>query len=65
MPVSKPNARGEPRPKAVAQRRLEGVGSTAMFGPPQAGKFSGLVGNLNPTAAVSHGNHPQMSVGNQ
>jgi len=29
----KPNARGEPRPEAEAQRTLEGVGSTAWFGP--------------------------------
>src|SRR5262245_35035395 len=29
----KPNARGEPRPEAGAERTLEGVGSTAMFGP--------------------------------
>ena len=28
-----PNARGEPRPEAGAQRTLEGVGSTALFGP--------------------------------
>jgi hypothetical protein len=27
-----PNARGEPRPEAGAQRTLEGVGSTAVFG---------------------------------
>ena len=27
-----PNARGEPRPEAGAQRTLEGVGSTAWFG---------------------------------
>jgi hypothetical protein len=29
---SQPNAGGEPRPKAGAQRTLEGVGSTALFG---------------------------------
>jgi hypothetical protein len=27
-----PNARGEPRPKAGAQRTLEGVGSSARLG---------------------------------
>jgi hypothetical protein len=27
-----PNAGGEPRPEAGAQRTLEGVGSSAMFG---------------------------------
>jgi len=27
-----PNARGEPRPEAAAERRLLGVGSTAWFG---------------------------------
>src|SRR5262245_53995033 len=34
----KPNARGEPRPEAGAQRTLEGVGSTALFGPGPAGE---------------------------
>ena len=32
VPFSMPNARGEPRLEAGAQRTLEGVGSTAMFG---------------------------------
>jgi hypothetical protein len=30
--ASMPNARGEPRPEAEAQRKLEGVGSSALFG---------------------------------
>jgi hypothetical protein len=33
-----PNARGEPRPEAEAQRKLEGVGSTALFGPDPVGE---------------------------
>jgi hypothetical protein len=33
-----PNASGEPRPEAGAQRTLEGVGSTALFGPDSVGE---------------------------
>jgi len=32
MACQQPNARGEPRLEAGAQRTLEGVGSTALFG---------------------------------
>ena len=32
LPPAGPNARGEPRPEAGAERTLEGVGSTARLG---------------------------------
>jgi hypothetical protein len=36
--VMTPNAGGEPRPEAGAQRTLLGVGSTALFGPDPVGE---------------------------